>query len=141
MDGRRITVRCGPAEACGSCASPLCAPRVRTYEATVDPELADGVAPGTCVEIGPSGSGLGKGLLLFVMPLALFTVGYLVPGDGLAETMRAVTGFVGLAAGLLLAVIVARVWKEAAPRVIRVCEPVTTPGSRTPTGTTPPPGV
>ncbi len=139
--GLRVTVRSGPTETCGSCASPLCAPRVRTYEATVDGGLADGVVPGARVEIGPSGSGLGKGLLLFVMPLTLFVAGYLGPGGGASEAVRAAAGFVGLAAGLLIAVAVGKVWKEAAPRVIRICEPVTTRDSRTPTETTPPPGI
>ena len=134
-----VTVRCGPAESCGSCSSLLCSPRERTYEAVVDDDRLNGtpLAAGDVVEIQvPETRALGKAALLFAAPLALFVVGYVLFGFTESETQRVAAGFVGLAAGFALAMLVSRWIPEPRPTVIAVyrqpeLEParVSSPGS------------
>ena len=139
VDGLHATVSSGPTETCGSCASPLCSPRVRTWEVSIDAELADDVVPGVSVEIASPPAAMARGVLIFVVPLVLFAAAYLGLSGLASETARAAAGFVGLATGLILAVAVARVWKEPEPTVVRVCESVTSRDNRRPSGTTPRP--
>jgi positive regulator of sigma E activity len=120
VQGASVMVRCTPAESCESCASPLCSPRMRTYVASIDPARDTGVVPGVWVEVAPAGSGAAKGALLFGLPLVLFTAVYLSLRFTASEVLQALGGFVGLGIGLWIAIVVARVWKDPDPRVVRI---------------------
>ncbi|MFW5686511.1 MAG: SoxR reducing system RseC family protein, partial [Spirochaetota bacterium] len=117
VDGAIATVRCDTTESCSSCSSILCNPRSRTYEASWDP-IAARLAPGDWVEVEVTERGaLGKGLLLFALPIVLFVVFYLGLGTveidpESAEVVRVAGGFAGLAGGFGLAVLASRLWQE-----------------------------
>jgi positive regulator of sigma E activity len=79
------------------------------------------LGPGDWVEVEvPQEGALGKGALLFGLPIALFVGVYLALAFTQSDVMRAAGGFGGLAAGFGIAVLVSRLWKEPAPRVTRV---------------------
>ncbi|MFW6293564.1 MAG: SoxR reducing system RseC family protein, partial [Spirochaetota bacterium] len=112
-----------PAEACSSCSSLLCSPRERTYEAVVDADRVGSKPPsaGEAVEVEvPESHALGRAALLFALPLVLFAVGYVLFAFTDSETQRVAAGFVGLAVGFALAVLVTRWIPEARPRVVAV---------------------
>ena len=121
--GQTVLVRCETGESCESCSSLLCNPRSRTYEAVLAPELVEAAAvrAGDWVEVEvPESGALGKGLLLFGLPLGLFAAIYLLLGSRVSEIVQVAGGFGGLVLGLGAAVGLSRLWKEPEARVIRV---------------------
>ncbi len=134
-----VTVRCSPTESCTSCSSLLCSPRERTYDAVVDADRVGSKPPaaGEVVEVEvPDSHALGRAALLFALPLVLFAVGYVLFAFTDSETQRVAAGFVGLAVGFGLAVLVSRWIPEPRPRVVAVyrepeLEPVSVSGPDT----------
>ncbi len=145
VHGETATVRRSATETCSSCTSILCSPRARTYVAHIAPAVAHDAAgaraatapnlspgagtsgaapylsPGAFVEVEvPTSGALGKGLLLFGLPLALFAAVYFALGSEASEAARAGGGFGGLAVGLLVAVGVSRLWKDPTPEIVAV---------------------
>jgi positive regulator of sigma E activity len=122
VNGPTVTVRCSTTETCSSCTSILCAPRSRTYEASIASQaIAASVVPGAMVEVdAPSSGALGKGVLLFGLPPALFAAAYLALGPQASEAARVALGFGGLSLGLLVAVAVSRVWRDPLPTIVQV---------------------
>jgi len=119
VHGETATVRCSTTETCSSCTSILCSPRARTYVARIARDTH--LVPGAFVEVEvPTSGALGKGLLLFGLPLALFAAVYFALGSEASEAARAGGGFGGLAVGLLVAVGVSRFWKDPTPEIVRV---------------------
>ena len=149
LHGESVTVRCETSDTCASCSALLCNPRARTYRAVVGADVRAGAAPrdvgglssgassttGVALRVGdrvevevPERGALGKGLLLFGLPLASFVVVYLALGAAADETLRVGLSFAGLGAGMALAVAASRFVKEARPVIVRVFrDPVLAP--------------
>ena len=140
--GSTVLVRCDTGESCESCSSLLCNPRSRTYEAVLAAEPAGeplhAVTAGDWVEVEvPESGALGKGLVLFVLPIGLFAAVYLLLAGRVSEVVQVASGFVGLATGFGLAVALSRLWREPEARVVRVYRGTTVGPARLPVGESP----
>ena len=119
-----VQVACRDNGSCASCAGKgFCNVRGKEYTA-VNPMNLD-ISPGDDVEIYlPPGKTIFSGFMVMMLPLITFGAGYLASSRLFAaesELVNALGGFLGLAAGFLIAYGYGRVQKtRSQPEIIRI---------------------
>ncbi len=103
------------AEGCASCAgNSFCNIKARTYTALNPRGIS--IVPGDVVEVNlPPGKTILSGFMVLLFPLILFFVGFGAVGlvhEGAGEGMKALGGFLGLAAGFGISYLFGRAVKR-----------------------------
>lgn len=120
----RIELAC-TSDACASCTSIFCSPKVRTFEAA-NPLGLD-IKPRDAVEIEiPTAPAIAAAFRIFVMPLVLFAAGFFAmrAAGVVEEAVQVAVGLVGLVLGFFLVWLRGRLRPDSdRPIILRKMEP------------------
>lgn len=123
VDGKIVTMGCGPNEGCESCSSSFCSTDKRVFEAINSKDLKIGEGDTVDVYLAP-GKTIAAGFLVLIVPLILFATGYLLTGrlsPESSEGIKALFGLIGLAVGFLTSFLYSSKRKEKSmPEIVAI---------------------